>query len=279
MLVFNTRKSIEDYLNIQQNQNLQVGFVPTMGALHQGHKTLLERSFRENNLTVCSIFVNPLQFNNKQDLEKYPRNIEADIEFIKDCCDVLFIPEYSEIYPEQPAEKFNFGNLDLILEAEFRPGHFYGVAAVVKRFFEIIKPHKAYFGLKDYQQLQIVQSMVKQYQIAVEIISCNIVREDDGLAMSSRNQRLSIDERKIAPLIYQVLQKSSEIIKEKGVSASKEFVFNTFAANKQFRIEYFEWVDVDSFEILSNSTQNMVGLIAVWLGNVRLIDNITISTK
>ncbi len=279
MLVFYTRKSLVEYLTATKTPYCEIGFVPTMGALHQGHLTLLEKSVGENKLTVCSIFVNPLQFNNKQDLEKYPRNIEADIDFIKSCCDIVFVPESIDIYPEQPTEKFDFGSLDLILEAEFRPGHFYGVAAVVKLLFEIVKPNKAYFGLKDYQQLEIIKSMVKQFNLQIEIIPCDIVRESDGLAMSSRNQRLEAEEREIAPLIYKTLQKATEIVKEKSISASKEFVFNTFVANKQFRIEYFEWVDMDSFEIISNSTQNMVGLIAVWLGNIRLIDNITISTK
>lgn len=279
MLVFNTRKSLINHLSTIKSNHPSVGFVPTMGALHDGHRTLLEQSTKENDVTVCSIFVNPLQFNNKQDLEKYPRNIEADKKFIQNCCDILFIPDYEEIYPEQPTEKFEFGKLDEILEAEFRPGHFNGVALVVKRLFEIINPNKAYFGIKDFQQLQIVKSMVKQYNLPVEIVSCNIVREHDGLAMSSRNQRLNNEERNIAPLIYQVLQKSSVIMQDKGVSASKEFVFNTFATHKCFRIEYFEWVDIDSFEIISKTTKNMVGLIAVWLGNVRLIDNITISTK
>lgn len=277
MLVFKTRNSITEHLSSLKLQNKQIGFVPTMGALHKGHRTLLEQSYAENDITVCSIFVNPLQFNNKQDLEKYPRTIEADIAFIENCCDVLFIPKYQDIYPDEPKEDFRFGKLDTILEAEFRPGHFYGVAVVVQRFFQIITPDKAYFGLKDYQQFQIIKSMVQQLHLDVEIIPCEIVRESDGLAMSSRNQRLSSEEREIAPIIYKTLQIAKEILKEKGISNSKEYVFNTFAPIKQFRIEYFEWVNADDFEICTSIQKNMFGLVAVWLGNVRLIDNIKVS--
>lgn len=277
MLIFYSKKSLEQFISEIKQSKKSIGFVPTMGALHQGHISLLEKSFGENDFTICSIFVNPLQFNNKEDLDKYPRDIESDCQKIHRCCDAVFIPKYEDIYPEEPKEVYEFGNLDILLEGKFRPGHFYGVAAVVKRFFEIINPDKAYFGLKDFQQLQVIKSMVKQFGLSVEIVSCDIIREIDGLAMSSRNQRLSSEQRQIAPIIHTTLNIAAEILKENGVSASKEFVFNTFAPEKQFRMEYFEWVDTESFQIVSNPSKNMVGLIAVWLGNIRLIDNILIS--
>ena len=277
MLVFKTRASIINHLQDLKKQSKSIGFVPTMGALHEGHRTLLKQSFAENDITVCSIFVNPLQFNNPDDLAKYPRTIETDMNFIESYCDILFYPEYSEIYPDSPEEKFDFGNLDLILEAEFRPGHFYGVAVVVHRLFNIVQPNKAYFGIKDYQQLQIIKSMVHQMEHNIEIVPCSIVREADGLAMSSRNQRLSETARQIAPMIYQTLKQAVVILKEKNAVEAKQFVMDSFAKNPEFKLEYFEWIEPNSFEIVDNTKPEMVGLIAVWIDNVRLIDNIIVT--
>jgi pantoate--beta-alanine ligase len=277
MLVFTTRDSIINHLKDLKTQSKSIGFVPTMGALHEGHQTLLKQSYSENDITVCSIFVNPLQFNNPEDLEKYPRTIEADMNFINSCCDILFYPEYSEIYPDSPQEKFEFGNLDKILEAEFRSGHFYGVAVVVHRLFNIVQPNKAYFGIKDYQQLEIIKSMVCQKKHSIEIVPCAIVREADGLAMSSRNQRLSNVARQIAPMIYQTLKEAACILIEKDALQAKQFVMESFAKKTEFKIEYFEWIDPNSFEIVDNKKPEMVGLIAVWLDNVRLIDNIIVT--
>jgi pantoate--beta-alanine ligase len=277
MLVFKTRAAIINHLKDLKKQSKSIGFVPTMGALHEGHRTLLKQSFSENNITVCSIFVNPLQFNNPDDLVKYPRTIEADMNFIESCCDILFYPEYSEIYPDSPQEKFEFGNLDKILEAEFRPGHFYGVAVVVHRLFNIVQPNKAYFGIKDYQQLQIIKSMVRQKEHEIDIVPCAIVREADGLAMSSRNQRLCDTARQIAPMIYQTLKQAVAILKEKNVVDAKQFVMESFASKSEFKLEYFEWIEPNSFEIVDNTKPEMVGLIAVWLDNIRLIDNIIVT--
>lgn len=277
MLVFTTRDSIINHLNDLKTQSKSIGFVPTMGALHEGHRTLLKQSYSENDITVCSIFVNPLQFNNPEDLEKYPRTLEADMSFIDSCCDILFYPEYSEIYPDSPQEKFEFGNLDKILEAEFRPGHFYGVAVVVHRLFNIVQPNKAYFGIKDYQQLEIIKSMVRQKEHSIDIVPCAIVREADGLAMSSRNQRLSNAARQIAPMIYQTLKEAACILIEKDALQAKQFVVESFAKKTEFKIEYFEWIEPNSFEIVDNKKPKMVGLIAVWLDNVRLIDNIIVT--
>ncbi len=277
MLVFTTRESIIIHLQNLKKQSKSIGFVPTMGALHIGHRTLLEKSYEENEITVCSIFVNPLQFNNPEDLSKYPRTIEADIEFIESCCDILFYPEISEIYPDTPFEKFEFGNLDIILEAEFRPGHFYGVAVVVHRLLDIVQPNKAYFGIKDYQQLKIIKSLVKQMNHTVEIVSCNIVRETSGLAMSSRNQRLSHSALQSAPMVYQTLKKAAEILRKSNATESKQFVIESFSEKPEFKLEYFEWIEPNSFEIVYDKKPEMVGLIAVWLENIRLIDNIIVT--
>lgn len=277
MLVFKTRESIYNHLQDLKKQQKSIGFIPTMGALHEGHRTLLKKSFAENDITVCSIFVNPLQFNNTEDFDKYPRTIETDMAFIDSCCDILFYPDYAEIYPDTPSETFEFGNLETLLEGTFRPGHFYGVAVVVHRLFNIVNPHKAYFGLKDFQQLQVIKSLVEQKKHAIEIISCEIIRESDGLAMSSRNKRLLDSERILAPIIYQTLKQAADIMKMKSVEESKMFVKNTFEKHKEFNLEYFEWIEPNSFEITNDKKPLTVGLIAVWLGKVRLIDNIIVT--
>ncbi|MCD4665673.1 MAG: pantoate--beta-alanine ligase, partial [Bacteroidales bacterium] len=192
MKVFNTRIDIRKYLGAQKSNGLKIGFVPTMGALHEGHISLLKEAKADCDVVVCSIFVNPIQFNNNNDLEKYPREIESDIEKLNSVdCDVLFHPTVEEMYPVPDETIFDFGELDKVMEGQHRPGHFNGVAVVVKKLFEIVEPDKAYFGLKDYQQIVIIHKLTKDYNLPVEIIPCPTTREDSGLAMSSRNELLS----------------------------------------------------------------------------------------
>ncbi len=272
--VTNTAKRISEL----KQQGKTIGFVPTMGALHEGHLSLMRKAKEENDVLAVSIFVNPIQFNNKEDLEKYPRDIYTDIKMLEEVdCDILFAPDEKEMYPGgYPSEKFDFGNLEKVMEGKFRPGHFNGVAIVVKRLFEIIKPDKAYFGKKDFQQLAIIKKMVKTGQIPVEIIPCEIIREDDGLAMSSRNKRLSAKERDLAPLIYKILSESVTKKDDLSPAGLKKWVTDELGKIKEFEIEYFEIADgenlmpVDSWD----DSKEIRGFIAVYLGDVRLIDNI-----
>lgn len=260
-----------------RNKNLTIGFVPTMGALHQGHVSLIQQAKKECDIVVCSIFVNPTQFNDKSDLEKYPRTLDADIVLLENAlCDVLFTPSAEEMYPEPDNRVFDFERLDKVMEGAHRAGHFNGVAQVVSKLFDIVQPHKAYFGQKDFQQLAIVKALVKKLNIGVEIIGCPIIRETDGLAMSSRNVRLSAEERKTAPVIFQTLSKVKELSKKYTVRELKTFVEKEISQNTLLSLDYFEIVDAISLQPIDNITEanEVVACIAVKLGNVRLIDNI-----
>ena len=255
-----------------------IGFVPTMGALHDGHLSLIQESRKANDITVCSIFVNPIQFNNKKDLEKYPRNLNEDLRLLQSAgCDYVFIPENEEIYPEgTPNLEINFGTLDKVLEGKFRPGHFKGVAIIVKILFEIITPDNAYFGKKDYQQLLIIRRLVSMLQIPLQIHACPTFREPDGLAMSSRNLQLTIGERKMAPLIYQTLCKVKEKAGHLPVKELRRWAIKKISSNPAFNVEYFEIVDKNDLHILENwkEKENALACTAVFLGDVRLIDNL-----
>ncbi len=255
-----------------------VGFVPTMGALHEGHLSLIAESRKENDITVCSIFVNPVQFNNKQDLEKYPRNLDEDLRLLQSAgCDYVFVPSEEEVYPDGiPGLEINFGALDRILEGKFRPGHFKGVAIIVKKLFEIITPDNAYFGKKDYQQLLVIRYLVSVFHLLVKIHGCPIVREPDGLAMSSRNLRLTIGERQIASHIYQILCTVKEKTGHLPVKELRQWAVKKINSNPAFRVEYFEIVDKNDFHIIENwkEKENALACTAVYLGDVRLIDNI-----
>ena len=278
MKVFSTVQAIRKYLLAERRRGKSIGFVPTMGALHEGHLSLIKRSLDENDLTVCSIFVNPVQFNNKKDLENYPKTPDQDLRLLeKTGCDAVFTPEIEEIYPkgETVDIDLDFGYLDKILEGKFRPGHFKGVAIVVKKLFEIIEPQKAYFGKKDYQQLLIINHMVKKLNMPVEIVPCPIIREPDGLAMSSRNMRLSIRERQSAPLIWDVLSKVKEKSGTMSVSKLKEWAVNRISKEPLFRVEYIEIADKNTLRPLENwkTKENAMVLAAVVLNDVRLIDN------
>jgi pantoate--beta-alanine ligase len=249
-----------------------------MGALHSGHLRLLEQAKAENDIVVCSIFVNPVQFNNAFDLERYPRDLEKDIVLIENRCDILFAPYAEEMYPTPPEEKYDFGTLETVMEGQFRPGHFNGVAVVVKRLFDLVKPDTAYFGKKDFQQLTIIRKLVKDYNLGIKIQAVDTVREDDGLAMSSRNKLLSEHARKEAPFIWKILSEAKTLIEEKNPQELTLWVQEKFNNNEAFTLEYIQLVDAETLEKISqyNKSENIVACIAVWLDNVRLIDNITI---
>lgn len=272
-------KKISETSSFSEENKLKgkkIGFVPTMGALHQGHVSLINAAKKENDLVICSVFVNPIQFNNAQDLAKYPRTLERDSEMLEKAgCDFLFNPEVNEMYPEKAKEDFDFGSLETVMEGKFRPGHFKGVAIVVSRLFNIVKPDNAYFGLKDYQQVAIIKELVKQKNIPVNIVACPTLRETDGLAMSSRNVHLNIEERNEALKIYKTLNE---------IKHSKELISVADAidlAHKHLnssilKQEYFEIVNPETLQsILSwNEHPHPVICAAVWCGKTRLIDNI-----
>lgn len=279
MKQFSTISDLRYFLASGHKKGVSVGFVPTMGALHEGHLTLIRRSKAENNLTVCSIFVNPIQFNNPEDLEKYPRTLSRDAKLLEENgCDVLFAPDNAEMYPPEKKEPFGleFGMLDKVMEGKFRPGHFKGVAIVVKKLLNIVQPTRAYFGKKDFQQLTIIQNMVHQLALPVIIVPCETVREKDGLAMSSRNMRLTIAEREIAPTIYQILCKAKEKTGKLPVRELKEWAIKKIQENHLMRVEYFEIGDKETLMPLEtwNFKNRAVAFTAVFLGDVRLIDNI-----
>lgn len=280
MKVFKTIKGTTEFLEAKRISGSTIGFVPTMGALHNGHLELMRQAKKENDLLVVSIFVNPIQFNNKEDLIKYPRDIEKDKALLLSVgCDLLFAPSVEEMYPEgEEQKKYDFGSLEKVMEGASRPGHFNGVGVVVSKLFKICIPRKAYFGEKDFQQLAIIKKLVEIETIPVEIVPCAIVREQDGLAMSSRNQRLTAEERKSAPFIYEVLQLAQKSWKTLSPLQIKQLVISNFDSRKEYDLEYFELADdinlqpIDSFD----DKKGTIGFIAVYLGNVRLIDNIRI---
>ena len=277
MYIFSTIKETSDYLSRQKGQGLRIGFVPTMGALHEGHLSLMRRAKEENDLLAVSIFVNPIQFNNAQDLEKYPRDLAKDRALLEqEGCDVLFAPDADEMYPEPETTVYDFGPLEQVMEGASRKGHFNGVAVVVYKLFEIIRPDKAYFGEKDFQQLAIIKELVRKYKLPVEIVPCPIVREKDGLAMSSRNERLMENERKIAPKISQILKEAKTKTEELNPAELKIWVTEQFEKEPQFRLDYFEIADDTYLQTVENWNKNTgtMGFVAVFLGNVRLIDNI-----
>lgn len=280
MNIFKTKKEIKSYLTAQNQQNKTIGFIPTMGALHKGHLSLIQEAKKKNDLVVVSIFINPTQFNNTSDFAKYPKTIENDTQLLNRVfCDVLFLPSADEIYNNNIAsEKFDFGGLEDQMEGKFRQGHFDGVATVVKAFFEIINPDIAYFGQKDFQQLQIIKKMVKKYHLNTKIKGCPIFREVDGLAMSSRNARLSKEHRAAAPFIYKTLREVRDRFNVKNATKATEWVENEFKKNTFLELEYFTIADEKTLEsVKSNeSDKKYRAFIAVFAGEIRLIDNIQI---
>lgn len=253
------------------------GFVPTMGALHAGHISLVEQAVSENQVVIVSIFVNPTQFNNKTDLEKYPRNLAADLKLLeKTGCQIVFAPKADEMYPVPDTRKFDFGNLETVMEGKYRPGHFNGVAQVVSKLFDIVKPDKAYFGLKDFQQLAIIKTLVTRLELPVEIIPCPIIRENSGLAMSSRNELLSGEDRKNAAVISQTLFKAQKLSAQKSVRELAKWIELTINKNPYLTVEYVDIVDDIQLQPVKSWDENIkkVCCVAVFCGKVRLIDNI-----
>lgn len=257
--------------------NKKIGFVPTMGALHKGHLSLIHESVKENDITVVSIFVNPTQFNDSNDLKNYPRFIDKDIDLLKNTgCDFVFTPSAKEIYPEKDNRIFDFGNLDKVMEGKYRHGHFNGVAQVVSKLFNIVKPDVAYFGRKDFQQYVIIKKMVEILNMKVEIKACPIVREADGLAMSSRNLLLTAEQRKNSSFISETLLKARNITNKFSVKELKDRVVNTINDNPFLEVEYFDIVDDVELKSITSwqEKNNKVGCIAVKVGKIRLIDNV-----
>lgn len=277
MKVIHTIKDLQAELSVLKAQGKKVGLVPTMGALHAGHASLVKRSVNENEVTVVSVFVNPTQFNDKNDLVKYPRTLDADCKLLEACgATYAFAPSVEEMYPEPDTRQFSYAPLDTVMEGAFRPGHFNGVCQIVSKLFEAVKPHRAYFGEKDFQQLAIIREMVRQMQFDLEIVGCPIVREEDGLALSSRNARLSTEERENALKISQTLFKSRTFAATHTVGETLKFVEDAIAAVLGLRLEYFEIVDGNTLQKVDNwnQTSYVVGCITVFCGDVRLIDNI-----
>ena len=270
-------KVVQERVSDSRARGETIGFVPTMGALHEGHLSLVRKAGEECHLVVVSIFVNPNQFNDPADLERYPRDLERDTALLQETpCELLFVPAVEEIYPEPDTRVFDFGLLDKVMEGKHRPGHFNGVAQVVSRLFNIVKPDRAYFGQKDFQQLVIVREMVRQLNLGTEVVAGSIVREPDGLAMSSRNLLLTGNQRKSAPLIAKTLFESFNFAKEKSIEETREIVIQKINTNPDLNVEYFEIVDGHTLQPVDNWTESdyIVGCIAVFAGKVRLIDNV-----
>ncbi|MDO4880136.1 MAG: pantoate--beta-alanine ligase [Capnocytophaga sp.] len=282
MKIFNKKLELENYLEPYIFGKKTIGFVPTMGALHNGHLSLIKKSLNENEISVISIFVNPTQFNNIEDLEKYPRTLEADIEKIKSVSEdiIIFAPTAEDIYDGNiSSEVFDFEGIDKVMEGAFRPGHFDGVGTIVKKLLEIVRPTNAYFGEKDYQQILIIKSMVKQAKISVNIIPCPIIREANGLAMSSRNERLSPEKRAQADIIYKALQDAKSLFPTHSIAEIEKEIKQKFNKNNDFQLEYFTIVDAEKLELANEkeANSNYRAFIAVYVDGVRLIDNIALN--
>lgn len=270
-------KELTKKVDVLKGDGKSIGFVPTMGALHSGHLSLIEAAKKQADIIIVSIFVNPNQFNDPKDLEKYPRDIEKDIEKLQEVgCDILFAPTVEDIYPEEDNRQFDFGLIDKVMEGKHRPGHFNGVAQVVSRLFNIVNPDKAFFGMKDFQQIAIINEMVKQLKFNIEIVECPTIRELDGLAMSSRNLLLDDERRKIAPIIAQSLNESRKFAEKYSIKETIEYVESKINANELLDVEYFEIVDGNSLQAVNSwdDADYIVGAIAVFAGEVRLIDNV-----
>ena len=277
MKIVNSIQELKRYLAEERQHNRKIGFVPTMGALHNGHLSLVKRCVEENDVCVVSIFVNPTQFNDKNDLATYPRTLDNDCSLLEPAgCNYVFAPAEAEMYPEPDTRTFDFGTVSAVMEGARRPGHFNGVAQIVSKLFYAVEPDNAYFGEKDFQHIAVIRAMVKQLNIPVKINACPILREADGLALSSRNVRLTPEQRQKAPLIARTLKESTNFAAGKSVQEVIDYVVNTINADPVMRVEYYEIVDGYTMESIKNwsDTTYPVGCITVYCGDVRLIDNI-----
>ncbi len=286
MQTFNTVAALQEALATVRKENKTIGLVPTMGALHEGHLSLVNKAKEMCDVVVVSVFVNPIQFNNKEDLEKYPRTLDADLEKLASAnADFVLTPSVEEMYPKPVTDVYHFGQIEEVMEGPQRPGHFSGVAVVVRRLFDIVQPQKAFFGEKDFQQIAIIRNLLEQIKYPIEIVPCPIVRAEDGLALSSRNMRLSPEARAIAPTIYATLQQAVEMSEYEDVETIKEWAMDQLSSfheiNPQpnglmFEPEYFEIVNDTTLQPIEDwdDAQGVVGCITVWLDGVRLIDMI-----
>ena len=278
MLTVNTVKELKSAVKSAREAGKSIGLVPTMGALHEGHKSLVDRCRKENDVVVVSVFVNPTQFNNKEDLRTYPRTEKADKALLEAAgCDVVFMPSVEDVYPEPDTRVFNLGPVAEVMEGPMRPGHFNGVAQIVSKLFMMVEPDRAYFGEKDFQQIAVIREMVRQEGFKLEIVPCPIVREADGLAKSSRNVRLTPENRAVAPNIYRLLSESLDFAKSHTVDETIKFVTTGINAYDAMEVEYYQIVDGITMQPISawTDTRYAVGCITVYCGDVRLIDNIT----
>ena len=277
MIIFKHTEDLQRYLDSPDRQKQLRGFAPTMGALHDGHISLIAASRSKCAITLCSIFVNPTQFNDPKDLEKYPRMVDADIRLLESVsCDYAFVPAVQEVYPVgSQLLDLSFGRLEQVMEGAFRPGHFKGMATVVKRLFDIVQPTRAYFGEKDFQQLAIVRLMVRQLELPIEVKGCPTLRESDGLAMSSRNMLLTDAQRKAAPLIYKGMNMGREYIPTMSPAAIKDLVIRYIEQSPLLRVQYFEIVHPDTLEPVNDweGIDEARACIAVLTDGPRLIDN------
>ena len=261
-----------------RQENKSIGLVPTMGALHGGHRSLVERARRENDVVVVSVFLNPTQFNNKEDLRTYPRTAEADAALLEECgVDIAFMPTVDEIYPEPDTRIFDLGSVTQVMEGAMRPGHFNGVCQIVSKLFEMTQPTRAYFGEKDFQQIAVIRAMIKQLGFELDVVQCPCVREADGLAKSSRNVRLTPEARRAAPNIYGTLRASLDFARHHSVEQTHDWVVATINAWPEMEVEYFSIVDGTTLLPVTNrdETSYIVGCVTVYCGDVREIDNIT----
>lgn len=282
MVICNKREELEGQLEAFRKTKKRIGFVPTMGALHEGHLSLVQMGLVENDVMVVSIFVNPTQFDNPNDLKKYPRNLERDLGLLSDLDKniIVYAPSDVDVYGNQiRSESFDFDGLEHQMEGKFRPGHFDGVGTIVKRLFEIVKPDAAYFGKKDFQQLRIIEKLVEKCQLPVTIIGCEIFRSEDGLAMSSRNERLTEDYRKAAPFIYKTLQEAKKRFGTEDAKTITNWVTQQFENNTLLELEYFTIADENSLEPIQNKIngRSYRAFIAIFAGDIRLIDNIALN--
>lgn len=281
MKVFTTKKELKTYFSTHFSPESKIGFVPTMGALHKGHLSLIQESSDNNAITVASIFVNPTQFDKKEDLDKYPRTLEQDLALLEEKgCDIVFTPSVEEIYNQNvSSEQFDFDGLENEMEGKFRSGHFDGVGTIVKALFEIVVPTHAYFGEKDFQQLQIIKKMAEKNHLPVQVIGCPIFREENGLAMSSRNERLSKEQRQEASIIYKTLKTAQEKFSTESISSIYDWVQTQFENHPLFELEYFTIADESTLQTPkeASSEKTYRAFIAVFADSVRLIDNLSLN--
>lgn len=279
MVVLKRKQEVRDYISSQRSENKKIGFVATMGALHPGHLSLIDVAALQNDVVVCSIFINPLQFNNKSDFEKYPQTLDADLKLLESKkCDVVFVPDVEEMYANEDNTIFDFGNLDKVMEGVYRPGHFLGMAKVVKRLFDIITPDTAYFGEKDFQQLAIIRKFTQDLKLPVKIVGCPILREESGLAMSSRNLLLSETEKSLASNIFKILSQAKAKAGKSTILEIKKWVLTEINSLPNFNLEYFEVADAETLQAATvwDKSKCTMGFIVVSVGSVRLIDNIVL---